>query len=141
MGCHDYAWIRVNRFEARSSCSSSVMRSQCLHHVLQTGHVRRIQHLRALVDAFHETTQRSSWTLFDEASEAVGEQVAHGLLPANRGGDLIDQTLSNFISSAVRLGGHVGDNDDSWPREVRYGQHSLQPGLGGGHQRRMISAG
>src|SRR5438045_274125 len=78
-----------------SSPQAQNLGGQYLKCALQAGNIRHIQHLRALINSFHETTQCGAWTQLNKSSEPLRKEVAHGFLPPNRSGNLRDQARTD----------------------------------------------
>jgi hypothetical protein len=108
---------------------------------LEGGGVGDVEHGGVFVDAFHEAGEGGAGAEFDEAGEALGEEVTHGFFPADGGGDLIDEFLVDFAGGVVGLGGDVADDGNAGEVERNLGEGGAEFWLGAGHEGRVVGAG
>src|ERR1035441_9408361 len=97
------------RASRRLRLLESALARQRLRRRFQARQVLDVEDLHRLIDALHETAQGPARPELNETREPLRDQVSHRLLPAHRGGHLLDQPRANGVGAAVRLRRHICD--------------------------------
>src|ERR1035437_5687050 len=91
----------------------------------QARQVFDVKELGGLVDALQKAAQGLAGPQLNETSETLPDQITHGILPAHRRGDLLDQSHPNRTRAAVRLRSYVRYDGDDWRSQSHASQFSL----------------